>query len=141
MIITQKLTAYGHRNIRATHPTTLEITKEKGLTGRGDCIIAVGANRGAAGLDGRFKEAAKNSHARLTLTLRINGMTDIIRGRGDPGLTFTHPTDLVIRKSRYVCPRTLMVDADKAARDIRREIIRKLRKNNAEVSIEIAVET
>jgi len=47
--------AYGHGKIRATHPNTLEITKEGELTERGDCIIAVNSSKGALELDAKFK--------------------------------------------------------------------------------------
>ena len=36
--------ARGHPNIRATHKTTLEVTKEKELSPRGDCIIGICAD-------------------------------------------------------------------------------------------------
>ncbi len=140
MRIVQKLSARGHSQILATHPTTLEITVEEELTVRGDCIIAVRASVGAAGLDDKFKKIARNSKAKLSLIIEVDGITDIIRGRGDPGLSFTHPSDLVVRKSRYVCPRTLMIEADKAAKDINRKIIEKLTNSKNEASIEIITE-
>ncbi|HIP75502.1 MAG TPA: DUF371 domain-containing protein, partial [Thermococcus paralvinellae] len=37
---------YGHENIKATHKSTLEITKEDFLTPRGDCIICIKADKG-----------------------------------------------------------------------------------------------
>ncbi|MHA1410910.1 MAG: DUF371 domain-containing protein, partial [Candidatus Odinarchaeia archaeon] len=41
----EEFKARGHENITATHPTTLEITKDMKLTPRGDCIIAVGSEK------------------------------------------------------------------------------------------------
>ncbi len=52
----EEVTASGHENIEATHPTTLEITKERGLSRRGDCIIAVGADKSLADFSEEFKE-------------------------------------------------------------------------------------
>ena len=36
-----KFKAYGHPNITAKHKTTLEFTKDKELSLRGDCIVGV----------------------------------------------------------------------------------------------------
>ena len=55
----EEIEAYGHENVRSTHKTTFEITKERALTKRGNCIIAVGATKGARDLGYRFREAAR----------------------------------------------------------------------------------
>ena len=39
-----KFNAYGHPNILATHKTTLEFTKDKEVSLKGDCIVAVKAD-------------------------------------------------------------------------------------------------
>jgi len=39
---------------------------------------------------------------------------------------FSHPTDIVLRKSNYVCPRTLAVNCDKASDSIPRKIVKLL---------------
>ncbi|MBM4400405.1 MAG: DUF371 domain-containing protein, partial [Crenarchaeota archaeon] len=52
-----------------------------------------------------------------------------------PQLTLSHPTDMVIRKSDYVCNRTLAVHADKAAQDLSRELVEKLRNPQQKVKI------
>ena len=42
--------AWGHVNVRATHRSTFEVTREPSLTPRGDCIVGVSSEVGAAGL-------------------------------------------------------------------------------------------
>ena len=37
-------TCYGHENITAKHKTTLEFTKDKDLSLKGDCIVGVNAD-------------------------------------------------------------------------------------------------
>ena len=37
-------TAYGHKNILATHKTTIEFTKDKELSLKGNCIVGVRAD-------------------------------------------------------------------------------------------------
>ena len=127
MRLTETFTARGHRNIKATHRTTLEITKEANLTPRGDCIIAVGSEKGAADLSRELAEALKRG-AEATLVIEAGGVTETVRGRGDPRITLTHPTDIVVRKSLYVDSRTLMVEADKSASDLDRGLVEALRR-------------
>jgi len=133
--------ACGHENIRATHGTTFEITKELALTKRGDCIIAVGATKGAADLPVGFKEAARSEGAQMTITIEAGELKEVVRARGSPRLVFTHPTDLVVRKSNYVCGRTLAIGADKAASDFSRELIEKIRDSNQNIRITLAVKS
>lgn len=118
--------ARGHANIRATHGKTLEVTKETHLTPRGDCIIAVGADRGLGELEGEFKNALRNPNAVLEMTIECGGLEDKVTAYGHPKLTLNHPTDMVVRKSEFVCDRTLAVRADKAAADLNRKLVEKL---------------
>ena len=126
---------YGHRNIQATHKTTLEITKDKHLTKRGDCIVAVAADRALSDLSAEFKETLRKTNAKLTITIEVDGITEQIDAEGSPNLILAHPSDLVVRKSDYVCNRTLAIRADKAACDLSRELIEKLKNPQQKVKI------
>ena len=141
MRVTEKIRAYGHGNVRSTHETTFEITKEKSLTEHGDCIIAIGATKGARDLSLEFREAAKRKAAKITITVEAGGVKEPIKARGTPQLLLTHPTDLVVRKSDYVCGRTVAVGADKAASDFSRELVEKLKNPLQKVTITLAAET
>jgi len=138
---TEIITAYGHELIQATHETTFEITKEKSITPRGDCIIAVRADKSVADLSREFKELAKKRGAEITIIIESDGEKEVIKAYGDPRLTLTHPEDIVIRKSTYVCSRTLAVKADKAAKDLSRRLIGKLRNPNRKVKIVLTVKS
>ena len=135
----ETIVACGHENIQSTNKTTFEITKETHLTKRGDCIVSVGANKGAIDLSSEFKEAAKTEHARMTIKIETDGETEIITAWGSPRLSFTHSTDLVVRKSDYVCSRTLAIRADKAAQDISRRLVEKLRNPRQRVKITLTI--
>ena len=124
MEITEVVNAQGHENVRSTHKTTLEITKDKALTKRGDCIIAVGATKGALDLSPKFKTAAKIEGVRITVTIESGGVRDVVRAEGSPRLLFVHPTEMVVRKSDYVCDRTIAIRADKGASDLSRKLVR-----------------
>jgi len=141
MKITEVIEAYGHQNVRSTHKTTFEITKEADLTKRGDCIIAVEATKGAADLPLEFKEAARKENAKITAIIEVDGEREIVRANGSPRLSFTHPMDLVIRKSGYICGRTVAVGADKAASDFSRKLVEKMRSSSQEIEVTLTVES
>ncbi len=131
--------AYGHPRVSATHSTTLEITADDSLTSRGDCIVAVRATCGLRDLPPKLKEALSNENTRAMLTIRAQGQSFQVIGRGSRALTFEHPREMVLRKSGFVSDRTLLVNSDKAARDIPRGLIRILQKPEEKVAIEIRV--
>ena len=136
---TEVITAYGHGSIRSTHKTTFEITKEKHLTERGDCIVAVKSDKAVADLSRNFKEAMRRPSAEITITIEAGEEKETVEAKGDPRLSLTDPTDIVIRKSSYICNRTLAVKADKAATDISRRLIEKLRNPNQTVKVGLTV--
>lgn len=129
----------GHPNIRSTHRTTTEITTDDSLSVRGDCIVGVSAGCGCAGLPGRLKAALRDPDTRVRVTIRVGGREFAITGRGDPGLALEHPTDMVIRKSAFTCPRTLAVGCDAASIDIPREMVMDLRAGSEGV-LQVAAE-
>lgn len=117
------LSAHGHQNVTGTHRTTFEITKEEELSLAGSCIVAVGADKGAADLSRRFCDALTRPGAQLSTTITCGPYSVTVHSRGDPNLFLTHPTDLVWRRSTFTCSRTIGVCADRTARDIPREMV------------------
>ena len=140
MKITEVITSFGHKNIRATHETTFEITKEKWLSVRGDCVIAVSADKGFLDFKPEFKKVLRKENAKLTILISAGGITDTVKAFGSPKLILTHPTDIVVRKSSYICNRTLAIGADKAACDLSRVLVEKLRNPEQKVVITLMVE-
>jgi len=138
--VTVVFSARGHENIEATHKTTFEVTKETTLTKQGDCIIAVEASKAAADLPFEFKEAARKEGAQITVTIEAGELREVVKAKGSPQLQFMHPTDLVVRKSGYVCGRTLAIRADKAASDFSRELVEKMKDSSQEITVTLAVE-
>jgi hypothetical protein len=124
---TVEFEARGHRNVRATHRSTLEVTKDPYLTPRGECIIAVASTKAASELPMEFKELARLNGCRIQLTIEAGGVVDTVAGYGSPALSFTDDRSMVFRRSSYVCPKTVMVRADKAAIDLDRRLIDALR--------------
>jgi len=136
----ESIWAYGHELIRSTHTTTFEITRDETLTKRGDCVIAVRADKGAADLSSTFKEYAKRPGATLTITVEADAMKETVKASGDPGLSFTDTEDIVVRKSAYVCGRTVAVKADKAASDLPRRLVERLQNPTQKIKVTLTVE-
>lgn len=140
MPVLEKFRARGHSNVRSSHRTTVMVTKVVNLTLHGDCIMAVGAEKGLRDLDPRLKDAMRRSDAKIKLVLEVGGLVFEVTGEGDPGLTLSHSTDMVTRKSRYICDRTIMIRADKAACDADEDLIDLLRDEKQGVNVALLVD-
>jgi hypothetical protein len=130
---------YGHENILATHKTTLEFTKDKHLSKKGDCIATVATDKALADLSGEFKENLRKTNTKLSVLIEVDGLIEQVNAHGSPRLILTHPTNMVIRKSDYVCSRTLAIHADKAAQDLSRDFVEKLKNPKQKVKITLEV--
>ena len=117
----------GHENIRSNHQKTIEITKESHLTPKGDCIVGVNATASCSDLPQALKDKLKNSNSKITLLISVQNYEFIIEGNGHQDLILTHKEDIVIRKSDFICPRTLAVKCDKASDLLPRDMVTLLR--------------
>lgn len=139
MELNENIFAWGHRNIQATHKSTMEITKERRLSKKGDCIIAISANKGISDLSPEFKAGLRKENAKLTMLIKAQETVEAINACGSNQLILTHPTNIVVRKSGFICSRTLAIQADKAARDLSRKLVQKLRQPKQKVKITLTV--
>ncbi|MCC6039560.1 MAG: DUF371 domain-containing protein [Thermofilum sp.] len=135
-IIVDVLQAQGHPNVKALHRTTLEITKDDYVTPRGDCIIAVKANKAAADLQDELKRAIlSGSYVTLILTLHPYNLVEVVRGVGAPTLTLEDPRSIVVRKSSFTDPRTIAIRSNKAAADLDRNFVNHLKNSNSKLKV------
>lgn len=130
----------GHENIRSNHQKTIEITKESHLTPRGDCIVGVNAKYSCADLPEELKNKLKNSDSKITFSIKVGDDDFVVEGMGHPDLILTHTEDIVIRKSNFICPRTLSVKCDKASDLLPRNMVQQLQDPNTIGTFTIAVE-
>jgi uncharacterized protein len=137
-MLLEKINARGHKNILARHKTTLEITKDGHLTLQGDCIVAVSADRGPAEFSKKFLEALKNEDVKLEIMMQCDGIEEKVVAYGHPHLSFTNPHEMVVRKSNFVCARTLAIKADKSSNELSREFVKKLSEGGL-VKIELRI--
>ena len=131
--------AHGHENITSMHYNTLEVTKDPSITRRADCIVGVGADQGLSDLSEEFKAAAREEGVKVAVRLRVDGIEDRLLREGRPALTFASSREMVIRRSSFLCPRTLMIGADKSSLELDRRLVELLRDKRRELRVEIRV--
>jgi hypothetical protein len=116
----------GHPLVLGTHPTTFEVTREEHLTSNGNCIIGIAADKGCGDLSPAFKELLTHDDSVLTTRLTCGGVSVEIRSRGSTQMTLNHPSDMVWRRSTFVCGRTIGILSDQVAASLPRELMENL---------------
>jgi len=139
-MVQDEVTFYGHPNIRSLHAKTIEITKDAHLTPRGDCIIGVKANKACADLDESFKRRLKSNSSVVRIEIMVGDQSFLILGMGDERLSMLNAHDIVIRKTNFVCPRTMSVLCDKASSDLPRKLVSMLQDQETKGIFRITLE-
>jgi hypothetical protein len=122
-MVQEEIAFYGHRNIQSFHTRTIEITKDPNLSLRGDCIIGVNANKSCWDISDKLKHSLKDDNSSIIIDVTVGNMSFIINGLGNSRLLLLSRHDVVIRKSDFICERTIAIRCDKASSDIPREMI------------------
>lgn len=130
--------AYGHENVRSQHKSTFEITTDKTLTPRGDCIIATDSEATLTDIPDDIRYAIMSDDSVVEIILKTENSSDIVRGNGSSKLTLTHPSDMVCRRSDFICDRTLIINADKSAKNLDEKLVNDL-KNGLEIEVTIKI--
>lgn len=122
--------ARGHKNIKALHKTTFEITREPHITPRGDCIIGVKADKAPSDFNSNFKKLMRNKYSVLLILLKTSNYADIVVAHGNDNLVYEDTVRTIVRKSSYVDKATVAIRSSKASVDIDRRLIEELRNEN-----------
>jgi hypothetical protein len=128
-VVIEQIWGKGHRNIRATHPTTLAITIDPEVKRSGNCFLMVSADKSPRTLSEDFKNVARNP-VKIDVEVIVEGLVDGFYCYGDPTLSFRDDRTMVFRKSSYVCDKTVGIRSSKGARDIDRSLVEKLKKGS-----------
>lgn len=123
----EEILFYGHPNITALHEMTIEVTKASNLTPRGDCIIGVNANKACYDLSDALKQRLREENSVARMSIIVDDKKCDFVAYGSPSLILANKHDIVIRKSRFVCPRTLAIECDKASNNIPKNIVQMLK--------------
>jgi|SRR4051812_22194421 uncharacterized protein len=122
-MVQEDVVFHGHRNVQSLHARTIEITKDPNLTLRGDCIIGVGANKSCYDMNQKLKRLLKDDSSSLTIDIIVGNKSFKINGFGNKRLLLLSKHDIVIRKTNFICGRTMAVCCDNASSDIPRDMI------------------
>lgn len=126
-MISEEIVFKGHPNVQSLHSRTIEITKDKDLTLNGDCIIGVNANKSCIDLSPKIKEKIKKNNSLIEIEIIVEPYSFVIKGNGSDNLLLSNHEDIVLRKSKFICDRTLSINCNFSSFDIPREIIKILK--------------
>ena len=129
-----KFHAYGHPNILATHKTTLEFTKDKELSLNGNCIVGVKADFDLDILKDFIK---KSKHKKIKIIIEYGNKKNKETVEAELNPDFNDNQEIVIRKTGFVSERTFAIKADKAAFDLKSELISFLKDKKNKISVVI----
>ena len=76
----EEIIFYGHPNIRAMHEKTIELTKAKDITLRGDCIIGVNANKACIDLSNTIKNKLRENNSLIRISLIVDKYRKLVWG-------------------------------------------------------------
>lgn len=125
MKVLDKIFFQGHPNVSCTHGTTIEITKDKYLTPRGNCIMGIRSSKGCIDLNEELKAAIK-SEKKIRVLIQSKHFSDEFIGFGCKDLKLLDPDDMVFRKSDYICDRTVLINCTKSSNDLDRDLIKEI---------------
>ena len=131
-MVTEKITFYGHPNVLATHPRTIEITKDNYLTKEGNCIVGINANKACNDFNPKLRNLIMKDNTPIKFKIIVKNQSFEINGFGNSKLTLSNTHDIVIRTSNFISTRTASIKCNKASIHIPREIIFLLQDNNTQ---------
>jgi len=126
MEIREVIQCRGHANVTGRHPTTFMITTEEEMTLNGDCIIGISADKSLHDLSDAFSDLLSDDRTILRTILVAEGIACEIWSEGSAQMALDHPTDLVWRRSDYVCGRTIGIRSNYVARTLPKGLIEAL---------------
>ena len=129
-----KFHAYGHPNILGTHKTTLEFTKNSELSLKGDCIVGVKADFELSKIKNLIKNC-KNRKIKIIIETPDKKIKETIEAELNP--QFNHDREIVIRKTDFLSERTFAIKSNKAAFELKRDLISFLRYKNNKICVVI----
>jgi hypothetical protein len=129
-----EFSAKGHPNIRGSHRTTLEFTKDSEVSIHGDCILGVCADFDIKKLHIFVRE---HYNKRIKILISSGSFRDELTAELNPNFSDTH--EIVIRKSEFISPRTFAIKASKACVDLNRDLINNLKDKIVNISVQIEI--
>jgi len=134
MTILERIIAFGHANVSCIHNSTIEITKENYLTTNGTCVLGINSSKACSDLDLKLKEKIWDG-AKIEVDIQVEEFYDNFYGFGNKQLPLSHESDLVFRKSDFICDRTVLINCTKSSSDLNRDLVNSLTSPNKEIKL------
>ncbi|MFW9941458.1 MAG: DUF371 domain-containing protein [Candidatus Thorarchaeota archaeon] len=135
----ERIHAFGHENVLCTHKSTIEITKHKSLTKKGDCIIGVNASKACIDLTSELKKHI-NNEKKITVILKVGNKKDCFYGFGNKKLRLLDKNNMVFRKSNFICERTILINCSKSSFELNRDLTQSLKNPKTKLLISFEVD-
>ncbi len=130
----EEIVAFGHVNVSCIHNSTIEITKENYLTSKGTCVLGINSSKACSDLDLKLKQKIWDG-ARIEVVIQVEDFKDNFHGFGSKLLPLSHESDLVFRKSDFICDRTVLINCSKSSSDLNRNLVKSLTSSNKEIKL------
>ena len=134
MKILDEIQAFGHSNVLASHRTTLELTTEKFLTKRGNCILGINSTKSVSNFSLPLKKAIQ-AGKKIKVEIQAGPYRDFFIGIGNSKLTLTNGVSMVFRISDYISDRTALIKCSKGSILLNRNLISYLQDPTHSVTI------
>lgn len=125
MTIVKRLHFSGHKNISSTHYNTFALTTDPSISPNGDCFVGIELDTPLSSFSEEEKTLVRNAN-KLRLLIEVDNFSEEILAIGHGNMQLSHPKDLVVRKSRHICEKTLAILANKAANDFNKDLVEAL---------------
>ncbi len=87
-----------------------------------------------------LKTQLKDPDLKIKFSIRVADKEFVLEGKGHPELILSHTEDIVIRKSDFICPRTLAIKCDKASDLLPRDMVTLLQDPKTKGTFTISVD-
>lgn len=103
-------------------------------------MVGVNASKACSDLSDAFKRRLKEENSLVKMSLIVGEHVYSFTAYGSSSLILTDRHDVVIRKSKFVCPRTIAIRCSKASSNIPKNIVQLLKEPKMKGMLRISVE-
>ncbi len=98
------------------------------------------ASKACKDLKPSLKRLLQQADLVVKIEIEVSDLSFAIDGRSDSRLSLLHDHEIVIRKSDFVCPRTVAICCNNASSDIPRDIVQLLGRPQMQGLLRISIE-
>lgn len=133
--ISEEILARGSPKITATDMSTIKLTKGNDVD---DATIGVRANKSGSSLSGEFKRTI-NSNKNCEVKILVDDEEVAFFAYGSPALKLSDSNHITINKNDSIDEGTVLIISDKAAGDLDRDFVEKLKNPNSKIKVVLEV--